>query len=392
MRISVRPQGHGSGSSVTASATWRRISGWVRLVRLVIEQPRPGLSGGHGPAVLVDVLDDRHVLEQVDARAPVALGAPQAFGRPVEIEGPHAERLLDARRHRRRAPFAVGGHRFGADAQPARELLLREQHRERGVGVDELWLEAVELLDQPRERERDRQREHAVQPDVYGLRDASAHVRRRGGAERGHAQPARHPRAHADHRVVAQELCDQRAPCRAVVDEQALTARGSAGGHRPVAAQVQGITGQRFDVREQLVTAQARVGHELVEAFHQRRLLERRQPSQLDRAGQSADPLAVEGRVRDCVAHELVKALLLKAGKALARPALALRELARQPGAGGEVSQSLALIAERHRRLSTWRPARARSSRNKRLIRCPSRSSTRSGRVRRSSESPSCME
>jgi hypothetical protein len=91
------------------------------------------------------------------------------------------------------------------------------------------------------------------------------------------------------------------------------------------------------------------------------------------------------------VGDERVEALLLKACKALARPALALRELARQPGAGGEVSQALALIAERHRRLSTWRPARARSSRNKRPIRCPSRSSTSSGTIRRSSESPSSM-
>ena len=235
------------------------------------------------------------------------------------------------------------------------------------------------------QRQRDRQREHAVQPDADGLRDAPAHVRSGRAAERGHAQPARQPRADAGHRVVTQELGDQRAPGRAVVDEQALAARGPARGHRAVAAQVQLIAAQLLDVSEQLVAAQARIGHELVEAIHHRRLVERRQPAQLDGAGVAPDPLAVEGRMLHRVGDERVEALLLKAHKALARPALALRELARKPGAGGEVSQALALIAERHR------PARARSSRNKRPIRCPSRSSTSSGRVRRSSESPSCM-
>ena len=47
--------------------------------------------------------------------------------------------------------------------------------------------------------------------------------------------------------------------------------------------------------------------------------------------------------------HELIEALLLEAGKALARPARALRERPRQPGAGGEVSQPRALIGECHR-------------------------------------------
>ena len=110
MRRSVRPHGQGSGSSVTASATSRRISGWVRLNEAGDEQPRAGLTVGHGPAVVVDVLDDRHVLEQVDAGVVVAFRAPQAFGGAVEVEGPHAERLLDARGHRRRAQLAAGGH------------------------------------------------------------------------------------------------------------------------------------------------------------------------------------------------------------------------------------------------------------------------------------------
>ena len=281
--------------------------------------------------------------------------------------------------------------RLGADPQPAGELLLGQQDRDGRVGVDELRLEAVELLRQLRQRQRDRQREHAVQPDVDALRDTPGHVRSRRAAERGHAQPARQPRADADHRAVAQELSDQRAPGRAVVDEQSLAARGSARCHDAVAAQVQGIAGQRLDVCEQLVAAQARVGHEFVEVLHHRRLLERRQPAQLDRASRSADPLAVEARVRDCVAHELVEALLLKPGKALARPALALRELARQPRAGGEVSQPLALIRDGHRCLLAVRPARAKSSRSRRSIRSPSRSSTSSGRVRRSSDSPSCI-
>jgi hypothetical protein len=72
------------------------------------EQPRAGLTVGHGPAVLVDVLDDRHVLEQVDAGVVLALRAPQAFGRAVQVEGPHAERLLDARGHHWGAQLAAG--------------------------------------------------------------------------------------------------------------------------------------------------------------------------------------------------------------------------------------------------------------------------------------------
>jgi hypothetical protein len=202
------------------------------------EQPRAGLTVGYGPAVLVDVLDDCRVLEEVDAGVVFAFSAPEAFGRPVEVEGPHAERLLDTHGHRRGAQLAAGRHGGGADPQAARELLLGKQDRDGRIGVDELRLEAVELLPQLRERKRDRQREHAVQPDVDGLRDTPAHVRSGGAAERGHAQPARQPRADAGHRVVAQELGDQRAPGRAVVYEQALAARGSTRGHRTAAAQV----------------------------------------------------------------------------------------------------------------------------------------------------------
>ena len=91
------------------------------------------------------------------------------------------------------------------------------------------------------------------------------------------------------------------------------------------------------------------------------------------------------------MAHELVETLLLERARRSRGQRSRSRELARQPRAGGEVSQPPSLIRDCHRRHRSCGPARARSSRNKRPIRSPSRSSTSSGRISRSSESPSCI-
>ena len=167
----------------------------------------------------------------------------------------------------------------------------------------------------------------------------------------------------AGQRVVAQELGEDRGPPRAVVDEQALAARRPAGRHHPVAAEEQGVARERLDVGEQRVAAQARVGHHGVEAVHHRRLVEHGQPAQVDRAGERAEALAIERRVRDRVAHERVEALLLQDREPLARQALMRAELARPPRPRGEVSQPLALVGEAHQRLLPARRALARRRR-----------------------------
>ena len=90
----MRPQGHGSGSTVTMSVTSSRISGWTRLCRLVTSSRAPGCPAGTGLAVGVDVLDESGVLEEVDALVVLALGAEEPLGAAVEVEGPHLERVL----------------------------------------------------------------------------------------------------------------------------------------------------------------------------------------------------------------------------------------------------------------------------------------------------------
>ena len=46
--MSVRPHGHGSGSTATRSVTSNRISGWVMLKRFVTSSREPTSPGGTG--------------------------------------------------------------------------------------------------------------------------------------------------------------------------------------------------------------------------------------------------------------------------------------------------------------------------------------------------------
>ena len=141
------------------------------------QQPGARRAVRHGAAVLVDVLDDDVVLEEVQAVVALAFGAPEALGRRVEVERPHAERLLDRGGRLGRAQLAAGRHPPQRQAQPAGRLLLGQQHGHRRVDVEEVRPEAVERLDELRHGQRDRQREHPVQAHVQGLRPAAAHVR-----------------------------------------------------------------------------------------------------------------------------------------------------------------------------------------------------------------------
>jgi hypothetical protein len=151
-------------------------------------------------------------------------------------------------------------------------------------------------------------------------------------------------------RVEAEELGDDSDPGVAVVDEQALAPRRAAGRHHPVPAAVERVVVEPVEVLEQCVAAQPPVGHELVEALHHRRLVERRQRAQLDRSGadEAGEALAIERRVRDGVADERVDALALVRLEPRARPALALGERARQLQAAADVDQPLGVIGRSH--------------------------------------------
>jgi hypothetical protein len=60
----------------------------------------------------------------MDAVVVVAVDAPEALARGVEVEGANAEGGLDALGRLRGAQLAAGRHDPGRDPQPSRELLV----------------------------------------------------------------------------------------------------------------------------------------------------------------------------------------------------------------------------------------------------------------------------
>jgi hypothetical protein len=116
--------------------------GCTRLWRLVTSS-RARLSCGHRAPFLVDVLEERHVLEEVDAFVALAFDAPQSLGRRVEIEGMHAEGLDESLGHLGRTHLAARGHHPWRDVQPSSNLLLGQAHGHRRVGRQVLGLKAV---------------------------------------------------------------------------------------------------------------------------------------------------------------------------------------------------------------------------------------------------------
>jgi hypothetical protein len=121
-----------------------------------------------------------------------------------------------------------------------------------------------------------------VHADAQQRGAAAAHVRRRAAADEGDLQP-RDARLDAADLVAAQELRRAGEERRAVVDEQALAPRGAARGHDPVLAEVQRIVVEPVEVLEQGVPAKAAIADDVVEALHQRRLVEHRQLAEPDR-------------------------------------------------------------------------------------------------------------
>ena len=111
-------------------------------------------------------------------------------------------------------------------------------------------------------------------------------------------------------------------------------------------AQVQGVVLDLLQVPEQVVEAEARIGHEVVEAIHQLRLGEHGDVFQSHRAiGRQA--LAPEGRVRRRVAGQPPEAVLLEVLQALARPALTPEELLALSDAARHVLQARRPVAHR---------------------------------------------
>jgi hypothetical protein len=117
----------------------------------------------------------------------------------------------------------------------------------------------------------------------------------------------------------------------------------AAGGHGPVLAEVERIVVEPVEVLEQRVAAQAAIGDQIVEARHHRRLVERREGAQLDRPGREA--LTVVRRVLARVVHERLELLALVGLQALARPALALGQLPRDPEGAPDVDDALEAVA-----------------------------------------------
>ena len=157
-----------------------------------------------------------------------------------------------------------------------------------------------------------------MQADCQGGRPLTGDVGGGGTAEEGQplagqAGPQTRPGG------AAHELGADRPPPDRVVDEQARPPRGAAGQRHSVAVQAQLIMGQLSNPVQQLVAAQARVAHQLVEVPHEEGLVEHGQTLKLhgaltERAG-LGQPAAVERRVGSGVADDGLQALLLVLGE-----------------------------------------------------------------------------
>jgi hypothetical protein len=88
----------------------------------------------------------------------------------------HAEGVHKPLGHLWRAQLAAGGHHREREAQTAGELLLGQSHSNRGVDVQELGLETVELRDHPLDRQREGQPQEAVNADPEGGGALPGHV------------------------------------------------------------------------------------------------------------------------------------------------------------------------------------------------------------------------
>ncbi len=239
MRRSVRPHGHGSGSIVTTSETSKRISGCTKLARFVTSTRAPRSPSGTARPSSSTFSAIARSSNRWWPLPSLALRAPQALGRGVEVERANAERVLDRARP---SPACSSSLEVVTTAGAARRrpgaLLVGQQDGHRRVRVQAVGPERVERLDHPRDRHRDGQREHPVHADRQHAPSRAAHVgrrrRRRSYAIRRRGIFGRVP-AHALKRMNCRA---DRDPARAVVDVQALAAGRAAGRHRAVAAEV----------------------------------------------------------------------------------------------------------------------------------------------------------
>ena len=106
----------------------------------------------------------------------LALDAPQPLGRRVEIEGMHAEGLDESLVHLGGTYSLLVDIILSERFESSSELLLGQAHGHRRVGIQILWLEAVELRDNPLDRQREGQTKKAMDADTEGGRALAAHV------------------------------------------------------------------------------------------------------------------------------------------------------------------------------------------------------------------------
>jgi hypothetical protein len=120
--------------------------------------------------------------------------------------------------------------------------------------------------------------------------------------------------------------------------------RRTAGHHRPVAVQIQLVTGHLSDPVEQLVPAQAGVTDQLVEVLHEQGLVQHRQALELDRAVAEGaglvEPAAVVRRVGGSMPNHGLQALLLVLAELGPWPLLAAGLGPGQPQGRGRVGQT----------------------------------------------------
>ena len=320
-----------------------------------------------GPVALVDHLDDRLVLEQVDAAVALAVGAEDAgLGHGVQLEGAGPPGGPDGVAKLVGVGLARAGDGRRADPQPALQLLGREQPEHRPVGVEELRLVPVQGLDHGRRRGGRLQPQDPVHPDVDAGRHPVGHVQGPGGADRGDRHPARQPRLQADVVVPAEEPGQVLAPLGPVGHEHPLAAGAAAGGHGPVAAVQQLVAGQAVQVGLDRGQGEPPVGDQVVEAVHHRRLVDGRQLAELDRpVGPEADAgvaLPVEGGAGRRVADHLLQPPALVGGQLGPGPAVVPDELAAQAHRPGDLGQPSGLVGRCHLRTSVP-PARRPSLR-----------------------------
>lgn len=294
------------------------------------QHARTGLAVRHRPVVLVDVLDDGELLEEVEAVVLRALRRPESLGLRVEVERAHAERLVDAASHAGGQQLAAARDDAEGDPQAAGALLVGEQRRVGGVGVQHIGLVVVEGRDDPRERQRYGERREADEPERRaGHRDLGARVLGIASGDHPDAEAPVAPHRHARERGDPQELGHVGAPTGRVVGEDAGPAARPAGAHDAVAAAVRLGGGRAREVRPERVAAQTRVADDVVEALHQRGLVERGQRADLDGRPGCGQSVAVVGRARPSMGHECAQSPLLQPLDCRARDALARAQGAR---------------------------------------------------------------